>query len=68
MKETPAKTWYAEKASFARYRVCQRCQRSMLHAILQGCMNLIYKPIYKVTFKKFICHVRGDEGSVHIHE
>ena len=27
----------------------------------------IFKEIYKVTFKKFICHVEGVEGSVHIH-
>ena len=27
----------------------------------------IFKPIHKVTFKKFICHVEGVEGSVHIH-
>ena len=26
-----------------------------------------FKQIYKVTFKKFICHVEGVEGSVHIH-
>ena len=38
----------------------------ILHAILQGCTNIIL--IHKVTFKKFICHVRGVEGSVHIHE
>ena len=27
----------------------------------------IFKQIHKVTFKKFICHVRGVKGSVHIH-
>ena len=27
----------------------------------------LYENIYKATFKKFICHVRGVEGSVHIH-
>ena len=27
----------------------------------------IFKEIYKATFKKFICHVEGVEGSVHIH-
>ena len=27
----------------------------------------IFKPIHKVTFKKFICHVEGVKSSVHIH-
>ena len=27
----------------------------------------IFKEIYKVTFKMFICHVKGVKGSVHIH-
>ena len=29
-------------------------------------MKKIFKPIHKVTFKKFISHVKGTKGSVHI--
>ena len=35
----PAKNWYVEKACFARSGVCQRGQKCMLHAMLQGCMK-----------------------------
>ena len=27
----------------------------------------IFKPMHKVIFKKFICHVEGVEGSVHMY-
>ena len=30
--------------------------------------KIIIKPIHKVRFEKFICHVRGVKGSVHIHQ
>ena len=46
--------------SFARFRVCQRGQKCMLHAILQVCMKY---PMLKI----FISHVQGVKSPFDIH-